>query len=227
MPILAPAMGRLSAGHLALAALAAVALLGAAHPVPAPDDDPPPAPRLRPAGGEVMLASDFHHASSLEAWSPDRGGVWSIVHGALRARLPDRKQARSLIYAGSEEWTQYAVDVDVCQTRGVDKGLALRVLHGRGVGVDLRGPGYHDVLLNLQQRPLGRAPVHNDNGIWHHLRVEALDSRYRVLVDGKLVLDRTDPHHSSRQGRIALAAYTGGEGQCTVYYDNVVVTALR
>jgi hypothetical protein len=74
---------------------------------------------------------------------------------------------------------------------------------------------------------LGRAPVHNDNGLWHHLRVESLDSRYRVLVDGKLVLERTDPRHASHQGRIALAAYTGGEGQCTVYYDNVVVTALR
>ena len=30
----------------------------------------------------------------------------------------------------------------------------------------------------------------------------------------------------SRQGGIALAAYGGGVAQCTVYYDNVVVTAL-
>ncbi len=220
-------MVRFSARRFALAALAVVALLGAVRSRPVPNDDPPPAPKARALDGEVMLASDFRHAASLDGWSPDRGGVWAIAHGALRARLPDRKQARSLIYAGSEDWAEYAVDLDVCQTRGVDKGLAVRVLRGRGVGVDLRGPGYHDVLLHLQERQLGHALVHNDNGIWHHLRVESLDSRYRVLVDGKLVLDRTDPRHASRQGRIALAAYTGGEGQCTVYYDNVVVTALR
>lgn len=214
--------------RLALAALAVVALMGAAHaPRPEPGDEPPPAPRARPVDGRVMLASDFRQAASLEDWSPDRSGVWSLAHGALRARLPDKKQARSLIYAGSEEWAEYAVDLDVCQTRGVDKGLVLRVLRGRGVAVDLRGPGYHDVLLHLQSLLLGSASVHNDNGIWHHLRVEALDSRYRVLVDGKLVLDRSDPHRLSRQGRIALPAYTGGDGRCTVYYDNVVVTSLR
>ncbi|MEQ1831434.1 MAG: hypothetical protein ABL977_00150 [Candidatus Eisenbacteria bacterium] len=28
-------------------------------------------------------------------------------------------------------------------------------------------------------------------------------------------------------GAIALPAYTGGSAQCTVYYDNIVVTALR
>ena len=221
-------MFRFPALRIALAALAVVALLGAVRARrAAPGDDPPPAPRPRPVEGRVMLASDFRQSASLEGWSPDRGGVWSLAHGALRARLPDKKQARSLIYAGSEAWTEYAVDLDVCQTRGVDKGLALRVQRGRGVAVDLRGPGYHDVLLHLQSLLLGSAPVHNDNGIWHHLRIEALDSRYRVFVDGKLVLDKTDPRRSSRQGRIALAAYTGGEGRCTVYYDNVVVTSLR
>lgn len=221
-------MFRSPALRLALAALAAVALLGAVGAQrPEEDDAPPPAPRLRPADGRVMLASDFRQAASFGNWAPDRKGVWSLAHGALRGRLPDKKQARSLIYAGSEEWTAYAVDLDVCQTRGVDKGLAVQVLRGRGVAVDLRGPGYHDVLLHLQELPLGRAPVHNDNDIWHHLRVEALDGRYRVLVDGKLVLEGNDPRHASRRGRIALAAYTGGIGRCTVYYDNVVVTALR
>jgi hypothetical protein len=221
-------MFRMSAPRLALAAVALVALVGAVGSRGRePDDAPPPAPRLKPVHGTVLLSSDFRQAASLEDWSPDRGGVWSLAHGALRARLPDKKQSRSLIYAGSEAWGEYAVDLDVCQTRGVDKGLAVRVQRGRGVGIDLRGPGYHDVLLHLQELPLVSAPVHNDNGIWHHLRVEALDSRYRVVVDGKLVLDQADPRRSSRQGRIGLAAYTGGDGRCTVYYSNVVVTALR
>jgi len=224
-------MFRLSAQRLALAAVAVVAVAALASAVvsrdPEPDDAPPPTPRLKPVGGTVMLSSDFRKAASLEDWAPDRAGVWSLARGALRARLPDKKQSRSFIYAGSEAWGEYAVDLDVCQTRGVDKGLALRVLRGRGVGVDLRGPGYHDVLLHLQELPLVSAPVHNDNDIWHHLRVEALEGRYRVFVDGKLVLDQADPRQMSRNGRIGLAAYTGGIGRCTVYYSNVVVTSLR
>jgi hypothetical protein len=59
------------------------------------------------------------------------------------------------------------------------------------------------------------------------MRVESLDSRFRVFVDGRLVLAEIDRRGSFPRGRIALAAYTGGAGRCTVYYDNVVVTALR
>jgi hypothetical protein len=56
-----------------------------------------------------------------------------------------------------------------------------------------------------------------------------------VWVNGEQKLDKTDgraesrgdPHSAKNFGRIALPAYTGGSGQCTVYYDNVVVTALK
>jgi hypothetical protein len=34
-------------------------------------------------------------------------------------------------------------------------------------------------------------------------------------------------HRSYPRGRIALAAYTGGVGRCTVDYANVVVTELE
>ena len=57
--------------------------------------------------------------------------------------------------------------------------------------------------------------------------IGALSFAYRVFVDGVLKLDRLDEHRSYPQGRIALAAYTGGVGRCTVYYDNVVVSGLE
>jgi hypothetical protein len=83
--------------------------------------------------------------------------------------------------------------------------------------------------------PLGRATTTNANGTWNHIRVEARGRRYRVFVNGEQRLDkndgraesRGDPHSAKQFGRIALPAYTGGVGQCTVYYDNVVVTALK
>jgi len=209
--------------------LTAIALLGASLP-PAWAADPtgsiPTAPRFAPPRTGVLLATDFRRGT-LEGWQPDREGVWTVENGALVGVLPDRKQARSFIYAGSEDWRNYAVDLDVLQTRGVDKGIAVRVQKGHGIGVDLRGPGYNDVTMHRQEWPMGRASVPNANGVWHHLRVEAMGSRYRVIVDGQVTIDKVDPHRSRPQGRIALAAYTGGNGQCTVYYDNVVVTALH
>jgi len=184
---------------------------------------PSPSPRFtRPAG--ALLADDF--SGDLAQWEPDQVGVWSVWHQMLRADLPDGRQLRSFLYAGSEDWTDYAVDLDVCGMRGVDKGVVVRVQGSSGFGVDLRGPGYQDVILQRREWPMGRADALNANGMWQHLRIEVRGTRVKVFVNGELKLDRTDGHNSRPQGRIALAAYTGGVGQCTVYYDNVIVTGL-
>jgi hypothetical protein len=92
--------------------------------------------------------------------------------------------------------------------------------------VDLRGPGYQDVLIQHREWPMGRARATNANTVWQHLRVEVVGNRYRVYVNGDLVLEATDKKHHRMNGRIALSAYTGGSGECLVYYDHVVVTAL-
>jgi hypothetical protein len=112
--------------------------------------------------------------------------------------------------------------------RGVDKGVAVRVEERKtGVGIDLRGPGYQDVIANVREWSLGKARVVNANGVWHHLRVEVRDQALRVYVNGVLLIDRAEAKRSPPSGRIALAAYTGGVAECTVYYDNVVVTELK
>ena len=189
-----------------------LALAAASAPSPVREILPPPSPEPKPAH-RALFSDDF--SGDLHRWSSDREGVWTIRDGMLRAHLPDRKQQRSFLYAGNPAWTNYALDLDVCGMRGVDKGLAVRVERDRGIGVDLRG------------WQMGRAPATNLGGEWHHLRIEARGHRYRVFVDGVLKLDRLDEHRSYPQGRIALAAYTGGVGRCTVYYDNVVVSALE
>ena len=110
----------------------------------------PPPPRATAPSGTVLFSDDFR---TLEAWQPDRDSVWSVAGGVLRGSPPDGKQERSLLTTGAEDWQDYAVDVDVCQTRGVDKGLAVCVRGGRGVAVDLRGGEYQDLLLYRQRRP--------------------------------------------------------------------------
>src|SRR5262249_32496465 len=146
-----------------------------------------------------------------------------------------QKQLRSIVSAGDTAWDDVAVDLDVCMMRGVDKGVIVRMQGESGTGVDLRGGSYQDVLLYQGAWSMGRAGATNANGTWNHLRVEAKGNRYRVFVNGELKLDRADgraeargdPHAAKRSGRVGLPAYTGGVGLCTVYYDNVVVTALQ
>ncbi len=185
---------------------------------------PPPSPAFK-APANALFVDDFH-GPGITKWRTDRDGVWSIRRGMLRAELPDRRQEHSILFAGDSTWSDYAVDFDVCGMRGVDKGVVVRMHGTRGLGVDLRGPGYHDLRLQVNELPIGRANVENGNGVWQHVRIEVLGARCRIWVNGEAVIDRRVPLSLSKSGGIALAAYTGGIGECTVYYDNVVVTAL-
>jgi hypothetical protein len=213
------------------ATLLGAILCGAGTPARASADDalrhalPPTPPRFKLPEKGVLFADDFS-ADTLSGWTTDRPEVWTIRRGMLRGDLPDRRQERSVIRTGSAVWTDYAVDLDVCLMRGVDKGVIVRVDGDDGMAVDMRGPGYHDVLLQHGFRVLGRVSVVNGNASWHHLRVEARGHRYRVFINGALVIDKLDSRETSPAGGIALPAYTGGVAECTVYYDNVIVTAL-
>ena len=207
-------------------ALCALAAAGALAQEPSRDAAPPPSPKfVRP--DTVLFADDFS-SDSLRGWRADSAAAaWSVRDGMLRGELPDVKQAHSFLTAGDSTWTDYAVDFDVCGMRGVDKGLGVRVKDKHGLGIDLRGPPHNDVLAYLNRLPVGSGKVVNANGEWHHVRVEVWGSHYRVSVDGHAVAEKhllvKRPAH---EGGIALAAYAGGVAECTVYYDNVVVTPL-
>ena len=183
---------------------------------------PPSPPPFAPPMHGVMFSDDF--SGGLGAWRADRPGVWSAWHGMLRADLPDRKQVRSLLAAGDSAWTDYALDFDVCMMRGVDKGAVVRMTGKNGIGVDLRGGIYQDVVAYLREWLVGKAPATNAKATWNHVRVEVQGDRMAVRVNGEPKIEG-DIARASRGG-IALAAYTGGTGECTVYYDNVIVTAL-
>lgn len=177
------------------------------------------------ASSSHALFTDDFSADSLARWDADRPGVWSIQHGMLRGHLPDVRQERSLIAIAGSHWRDVRVDVDVCATRGVDKGVVIRASDNHGIAVDLRGPGYDDVLLHRGRHKIGNAAIVNPNGQWNHIRIEAVGPRYRVFVNDRLLIDDHD-HKQVVAGRVSLPAYTGGVGKCTVYYDNIVVTAL-
>jgi hypothetical protein len=203
-----------------MAALAlAFACTAVAGVVPA---EPPTSP------GTVLFGDEFEGDTLSSAWQVDLPGTWSVQDGVLRAQLPDVRQQRSFAFVGSERWRDVMVEFDVCGVRGVDKGVVVRAGGAkRGVGVDLRAGLYRDVLLYRGYESWGRATAPNENGTWHHVKVQVRGNRYRVEIDGKLRLDVTDPANSCPQGRVGLAAYTGGIGVCTVLFDNFVVRAVK
>lgn len=186
---------------------------------------PPPSPRLMHVPKNALFVEDFS-SGSLAAWRTEEPEVWTVVRGMARGRLPERKQLRSLLHGGDTTWTDVAIDLDVCMTRGVDKGVAVRVLQDHGIGIDLRGGDYQDLVVYQGAIPLGRVRSLNADGTWHHLRVELRGMHVRVLVNGDVTLERDVRAVMAPRGGIALPAYTGGVAACTVYYDNVVVTPL-
>jgi hypothetical protein len=217
-----------------VAALLVVRLVGAGHAAAAaapragataPMVTPPPAPRPPEVPADALFFDDFSQGAG--RWSFDRDSVWTVRWGMLCASLPAVRQVHSLAVAGDSTWGDIAVDVDICQIRGVDKGLLVRVRDGTGIGVDVRGGGYQDVLLYRREFPLGRAHAVSGNGTWNHLRVECQGGLERVFLNGVKVLEHGDTRGPGGGGRIALPAYTGGVGECAVYYDNVLVTPLR
>jgi hypothetical protein len=173
----------------------------------------------------VLFETDFQNGRP-KGMAFDREDVWTVTAGKLRAELPMRRQLRSFAYVGSDTWTDYAVEVDVHGERGVDKGVAVRIENGKGVGVDLRSDGYNDVVMYRGFTQLGRAPSPNRNGKWYRLRVEVQGNHYRVYVNRALKLEYVDPNGERPAGRVALAAYTGGIGECVIWFDNLVVTTL-
>lgn len=203
-------------------AVPALALLLTGADDPTRFATPPSPPKFAPPASGVLFSDDF--SGDLSRWESDSTQAWTVWRRMLRADLPDRKQARSFLYAGSAGWRDYALEFDVCGMRGVDKGGAIRVQGTTGFAIDLRGGTYQDVVAHIRQWPVGKARVTNANGTWSHVRIEARGDRFRVYVNGELEIERVDARCPA--GRMALAAYTGGTAKCTVYYDNVVVTKL-
>ena len=205
-------------------ALASWLCVGASDP--ARDAAPPPSPEFkRPAN--ALFADDFSD-STLRGWrAPDSSAsAWSVRNGVLRGDVPDVKQARAFLLVGDSTWTDYAVDVDVCGMRGADKGVGVRVRNKKALGVDVRGGTYQDVMMYVSRFRVGGGKAENPNGSWSHLHIEIRGSSCLVRVGDHVVFDNHLRFSPPPHGGIALAAYAGGLAQCTVYYDNVVVTPL-
>src|SRR5262245_43715629 len=58
----------------------------------------------------VLFADDFR---SLSRWRIDGPRVWTIRNGYANAEMPNEKQEKSFLFAGSPAWRDYSVSVRV------------------------------------------------------------------------------------------------------------------
>ena len=79
----------------------------------------------------ILVGRHCSPSHGLALWEADREGVWMVHRGMLRAELPDAKQERSFLYAGSEDWVNYALDFDAARS---EIGRRLACLRDAGGG---------------------------------------------------------------------------------------------
>jgi hypothetical protein len=142
-----------------------------------------------------------------------------------------RKLSRAV--AGDPLWENYAFEVDVMGTAGTDKPISFRYLDANNrywvTLISRTSWGWGPLVRfgkveNGIETVLRNVGFENQPGIWYHVKVEVLDQRIWIYVDGELVVDYTDTGTTLRRGAIALEGWTGDTCEGTVHFDNVRIT---
>lgn len=139
---------------------------------------------------------------SLFGWQAGSDVDWRVVDGAITATAGER----GLLYTSSV-FADYELDLEFRAEPGTNSGVFLRT---PPVPTDPRRDCYE---LNIapEDNPfptgsfVGRQRVQSsvDDGRWHRFQVRAEGGRFQVRLDGREVLDYTDPAPLAR-GHIGL-----------------------
>lgn len=165
-------------------------------PVPPPTATrQPPSPTPRPQPGAVLYEANW--SGNLAGWSG--GSEWRAVNGML-------------VNNGSASWTpsvalapfraagdDYVAEAEIQQLEGHGFGVIVRVDEGQTVAL---GNGYNAGYVTLDgaciylgapgwSLPLGKRDFTAGTG-WHVYRVEVKGNVLRLLIDGGLMVERTD-----------------------------------
>ncbi len=174
-----------------------------------------------PQNWEIVFQDDFNDGDDA-GWTRDRPSDWSLQNGEYVLSFSGYN-IFSASWAGSDSWTDYAVEFSVKNIACVDDGLAFRggqyrlnLRHGTNYGApDVRLWGPSGILADPYY-PLGR-------NIWYRVRVEVIGQRIKVFIDGNLVIDYVDSNTPVSSGNIALLGWSGACGSLVAHFDNVVV----
>ncbi len=170
---------------------------------------------------QTAFQDDFNSGDD-NGWTRERPNDWSVQNGEYSLSISGY-DITSKSWAGSASWMNYAVEFSVENLSCVDDQVYIRggtyiiqLRHGTSYGApDVRLWGTGGLLVDQYYRL--------DRNVWYRVRVEVVEQRIKVWIDGNLVIDYFDGMASPNPGRIALGGWTGACGNLAAHFDDVTV----
>jgi Domain of Unknown Function (DUF1080) len=159
-------------------------------------------------------ASLLFNGRDLTGWTGD-SRFWSVENGEIVSRSPGLSHNTFLVSDLSAEDFRLTLDVKLTENVG-NSGVQFRSepLNGfeelRGYQADI-GVGWWGKLYEENGRTLlwdKSGEGHVKNGEWNQYEIEAIGSRIRTWINGKLCVDLDDPD-GKRRGVFALQLHSG------------------
>jgi hypothetical protein len=181
--------------------------------------------------GTVLFADDFQGIES--KWQVTRGSdaMWEVSNGVLEGTVLTSSTITELVPRDefwSDEWRNYAFELDILPVTGVDRNLAWGYQNPVNWYEVHFLPNFFE-LVRLRQGQVAwqqSTTFSLTTGVWHHLKISTTGGQLEIWIDGVLIKALSESGYSENPGRIALKVGTGSVAPTKVKFDNVVVTQL-
>lgn len=186
--------------------------------------------------GATLFFDDFSDGN-MDGWTVETGPVknWLIDASKRLVGSASGRLVSGRIGTGGE-WDNYRLELDVKNDYGIDEGVGFRrkdanntyevtLRHGTGAGntpeiyLTRVQDGINTQLFSTHTVPLS-------NGVFYHIKIEAVEDHLQMWVNSTLVFDITDTGTTVKKGPISLSHWTGPNGSIIVRFDNIKVTSL-
>ncbi|MFO0939152.1 MAG: PVC-type heme-binding CxxCH protein [Pirellulales bacterium] len=159
-------------------------------------------------------AAQFFNGKSLEGWNGDKE-LWSVQDGEIVGLSKGLKRNEFLVSDMLARDFKISMDVKLVKNEG-NSGVQFRSQAKDGgdvsgyqadIGAGWWGKLYEEHGRELLWKESGEA--HLKSGEWNRYEIEAVGSRVRTWLNGKLCVDLDDPD-GAREGIFALQLHSGG-----------------
>jgi len=177
-----------------------------------------------------LLFSDMFE-TDLSQWQ-HISGTWAIFPESLTNNVCSISGGSYVggvvLTAGSETWTNYALEFDVKKVSGSYFNVVFRYADaGNHYLLEPSSDGIHIALFKkvggggYQELTSPRPLQDTTPGTWYHYKIVLQGASIKIYADNVLVIDVVD--NSIAAGKIGIAAYSGS----TAYFDNVLVMGVN
>ena len=165
--------------------------------------------------------------SNVSRWVPFSDAAWKFVSGGLEGRQ-DKMDARPMRYVAETKVLNGILEADITLEKGAVAGLSVRddgsCYFCRTITLDeaARTATLYEQNSYVYTAKLGEAKLPASHNGKYHLKIEAIEAHYRILLDGVLVMEADDqPQCKSSAGYPLLFVTHGG-----AVFQNVIFQEL-